>query len=138
MKIKTGFLKLIILLFITVCMSHDLLAYRKMQDDTTAAQIERVKELITYLEFALNTLGDAYTPRREKDVIITTSYSKFFRDENVQVEDDLDLNRSTVTNKDVQAYLKDVEFFFKKVSFKLDIEDTASNGQPPTCSYLRK
>ena len=58
-------------------MNHDLLAYRKMQDDTTAAQIERVKELITYLEFALNTLGDAYTPRREKDVIITSKKMKF-------------------------------------------------------------
>lgn len=93
------------------------------QDDSTAVQIERVRELITYLEFALNTIGDAYTPPREKDIIITTSYSKFFRDEDVQVEDDLDLNRSTVTNKDVQAYLKDVEFFFKNVSFKLEVED---------------
>jgi Leucine-rich repeat (LRR) protein len=93
------------------------------QEDSTAIRIEKVKELITYLEFALNTIGDAYTPPREKDIIITTSYSKFFRDEDVQIEDDLDLNRSTVTNKDVQAYLKDVEFFFKNVSFKLDIEE---------------
>jgi Leucine-rich repeat (LRR) protein len=123
MKIKTGLLKLIFLLLIASSMSSNLYAYRNMQDDSTAVQIERVKELITYLEFALNTIGDAYTPRREKDIIITTSYSKFFRDEDVQVEDDLDLGRSTVTNKDVQAYLKDVEFFFKNVSFTLDIED---------------
>jgi len=123
MKIKTSLLKLIFLILIAACMSNDIHAYRKMQDDSTAAQIARVKELITYLEYALNTIGDAYTPRREKDVIITTSYSKFFRDEDVQVEDDLDLDRSTVTNKDVQAYLKDVDFFFKNVSFKLDIED---------------
>jgi hypothetical protein len=123
MKIKTSLLKVLFLLLIAVGMNNDLYAYGKMQDDSTAVQIDRVKELITYLEFALNTIGDAYTPRREKDIIITTSYSKFFRDEDVQVEDDLDLNRSTVTNKDVQAYLKDVEFFFKHVSFKLDIED---------------
>ncbi len=123
MKIKTGLIKLTFLSLIVAFTSNDLLAYRKMQDDSTAVQIEKVKELITYLEFALNTIGDAYTPQREKDIIITTSYSKFFRDEDVQVEDDLDLNRSTVTNKDVQAYLKDVDFFFKNVSFKLDIED---------------
>ena len=123
MKIKTS---LFIGLFFIALMSPGIsrvVAHPFIQDDSTAAQIERVRELVTYLEFALNTIGDAYTPRREKDIIITMSYSKFFRDEDVQVEDDLDLNRSTVTNKDVQAYLKDVEFFFKYVSFKLDIED---------------
>jgi hypothetical protein len=35
------------------------------QEDSTAIRIEKVKELITYLEFALNTIGDAYTPPRE-------------------------------------------------------------------------
>ena len=47
---------------------------------------------------------------------IAVNYTKFFRDEDVQVEDDLIDERETVTNKNVQAYLKDVDFFFKNVS----------------------
>ncbi|MFN2128118.1 MAG: leucine-rich repeat domain-containing protein, partial [Anaerolineales bacterium] len=123
MKIKTGFKSYLVFVFLFTSIIFNVPSTSYAQEDSTAMQIERVKELITYLEFALNTLGDANTPSREKDIIITTSYSKFFRDEDVQIEDDLDMNRSTVTNKDVQAYLKDVEFFFKNVSFKLDIEE---------------
>jgi len=123
MKIKTSFRILSFLLVLFAMNSFGGIKQDVDQEDSTDVHIERVRELVTYLEFALNTLGDAYTPSREKDIIITTSYSKFFRDENVQVEDDLALIRSTVTNKDVQAYLKDVEFFFKHVSFKLDIEE---------------
>jgi len=123
MKTKTSFQTLAFLLLLIANCSFGRTQQDVDQEDSTAVQVERVRELVTYLEFALNTLGDAYTPSREKDIIITTSYSKFFRDEHVQVEDDLALNRSTVTNKDVQAYLKDVEFFFKQVSFKLDIEE---------------
>jgi len=123
MKIRTSLQVFIVFVILFTCTSYGATSRILIQDDSTASQIARVKELVSYLEFALNTLGDAYTPSREKDIIITTSYSKFFRDENVQIEDDLDLHRSTVTNKDVQAYLKDVEFFFKNVSFKLDIED---------------
>jgi hypothetical protein len=123
MKIRTSLQVFIVFLILFTSTSFNATSRGLIQNDSTASQIARVKELVSYLEFALNTLGDAYTPSREKDIIITTSYSKFFRDENVQIEDDLDLHRSTVTNKDVQAYLKDVEFFFKNVSFKLDIED---------------
>jgi len=85
MKIKTGFLKLAFLLLIASSTSNDLYALGKMQDDSLAVQVEKVKGLISYLEFALNTIGDSNTPPREKDIIITTSYSKFFRDEDVQV-----------------------------------------------------
>jgi hypothetical protein len=40
----------------------------------------------------------------------------------VQVEDDLDENRSVITNKDVVAYLKDINFFFKEAKFELNID----------------
>jgi Leucine-rich repeat (LRR) protein len=123
MKTNTSFKIIALTLFLFSLKSFGETRQDVAQEDSTAIHIERVRELVSYLEFALNTLGDAYTPSREKDIIITTSYSKFFRDENVQVEDDLALTRSTVTNKDVQAYLKDVEFFFRHVSFKLDIEE---------------
>ncbi|OYX12394.1 MAG: internalin, partial [Algoriphagus sp. 32-45-6] len=50
-------------------------------------------------------------------------YLKIFRDAKVQVEDDLLLDRKVVTNKDVTAYLKDIEFFYKNVQFKFKIRE---------------
>lgn len=83
------------------------------------ARLERYKEeaegLVRFFQFTLNTLGDSGTPAREKDIIIQESYLKFFQSPTVQVEDDLVPDRSVVTNKDVQAYLKDVDFFFRQV-----------------------
>ncbi|AMQ57508.1 leucine-rich repeat domain-containing protein [Algoriphagus sanaruensis] len=83
----------------------------------------KVEDQILFLEYLLNTVGNAQTPARDKDVIIRESYLKIFRDEKVQVEDDLLLDRKVVTNKDVTAYLKDIEFFYKNVEFKFKIRE---------------
>lgn len=94
---------------------------------------QKVKDIIAFLEFMLNTIGSSATSARDKDVLITESYSKIFRDAKVQVEDDLDEQRAVITNKDVTAYLKDVDFFFSDVKFEFTIEDikgsTMANGQ---------
>src|SRR5690606_7038972 len=94
---------------------------------------EKVRDLVAFLELLLNTLGSSTSTPRDKDVIITESYTKVFRDARVQVEDDLAPGRSTITNKDVVAYLKDVDFFFDNVTFSIDIEKiekgTNANGQ---------
>lgn len=79
------------------------------------------QELITYLEFTLNAIGDNELSPKEKDIIISESYLKMFRDGKVQIEDDLDASRETVTNKDVQAYLKDVDFFFRYAHFTFNV-----------------
>ncbi|MBD8490559.1 leucine-rich repeat domain-containing protein [Echinicola sp. CAU 1574] len=84
---------------------------------------QKVEDQIQFLEYFLNTVGSEQTPARDKDVIITESYKKIFRDGKVQVEDDLVLDRQVITNKDVPAYLKDVEFFFKDASFKFKVRD---------------
>lgn len=84
---------------------------------------EKIKQLVSFLEFTVNTLGDDQTPTREKEIIINQSYQKIFRDDKVQIEDDLDENRDVITNKDVQAYLKDIDFFFKEVEFEFDVEN---------------
>lgn len=93
---------------------------------------EKVRDLVAFFQLLLNTLGSSSSSARDKDIIITESYSKIFRDAKVQVEDDLAGTRSTITNKDVVAYLKDVDFFFENVSFELNIEDikkgTNANG----------
>lgn len=83
----------------------------------------KVRDMVTFLEYVLNTLGSRQTSSRDKDVLVTQSYTKIFRDAKVQVEDDLDEGRKVITNKDVQAYLKDVDFFFDDAVFKLDVED---------------
>src|SRR5688500_5310224 len=89
---------------------------------------KEVRDMVAFFQYMLNTLGDATTSSRDKDVLVTESYTKIFRDAKVQVEDDLDEDRTVITNKDVQAYLKDVDFFFKDVKFEFTIEDIESRG----------
>ena len=79
--------------------------------------------MVSFLEYSMNVLGDPSFSAKEKDVVINESYSKIFANDKVQIEDDLDANRDVVTNKDVQAYLKDVDFFFKQVKFEFNIID---------------
>lgn len=83
----------------------------------------KVEDQILFLEYLLNTVGSDETSARDKDVIIRESYLKIFRDAKVQIEDDLLQDRKVVTNKDVTAYLKDIEFFYKNVQFKFKIRE---------------
>ena len=91
--------------------------------DQLAELSTKVEDQVQFLEFLLNTVGNAQTSARDKDVIIRESYLKIFRDGKVQVEDDLLLDRKVVTNKDVTAYFKDIEFFYKNVEFKFKIRE---------------
>src|SRR5262245_48097220 len=79
---------------------------------------KKVRDLVAFFQFMLNTLGGKQTSTRDKDVMITESYAKIFRDDKVQIEDDLDTDRKVITNKDVVAYLKDVDYFFNDVKFE--------------------
>lgn len=91
---------------------------------------KKVRDMVAFLEFMLNTLGSSSTPIRDKEVLVTESYSKIFRDSKVQVEDDLDEERKVITNKDIVAYLKDVNFFFHDVRFEFIIEDIKGSTMP--------
>jgi hypothetical protein len=97
------------------------------QQSLSAAEIDRYKQdaamMISFLEFTFNTIGNPEISVREKDIIINQSWEKIFKDEKVQIEDDLDENRDVPLNKDVQGYLKDIDFFFKNVSFTFTIEN---------------
>ena len=84
---------------------------------------ERVRDLVEFLEFALNTIGNSNTPTRDKNIIINQSYLKIFEHSKVQIEDDLNDDRDMITRKDIQAYLSDIDFFFKHVEFTFNIED---------------
>jgi Leucine-rich repeat (LRR) protein len=93
----------------------------------SASDIQRYEQdaatMISFLEFTFNTIGNPEIPVREKDIIINESWEKMFVDDEVQIEDDLDENRDVPLNKEVQAYLKDIDFFFRQVSFTFTIED---------------
>ncbi|WNJ19668.1 leucine-rich repeat domain-containing protein [Pontibacter sp. G13] len=93
-------------------------------DESTIAQYqEESRQMVAFLTFTLNTIGDPLTTARQKETIIQESYLKIFRDAKVQVEDDLVEGRSVVTNKDIQAYLKDIDFFFQEVRFEILVKE---------------
>ena len=81
---------------------------------------DQCTQMMEYLTSTLNFLGDPNNPPSEKEIIINSSYLKIFKSDKVQIEDDL-ANRHVPLNKDVQAYMKDVVFFFKEVHFSTHI-----------------
>ena len=100
---------------------------QKLSKDEVTKYESEIRNMITYLEETMNFIGDSTSTAAEKEIVFTESWSKIFIDDQVQVEDDLDINRKTPINKDVQAYLKDIDFFFKWATFKFDLQ-SISNG----------
>lgn len=88
----------------------------ELTSDEINAYKEKVKGLVNYVESTLNFIGDPETVPREKEIAISESYLKVFKDDKVQIEDDLDDNRDVPLHKDVQAYLKDIRFFSGKLN----------------------
>ena len=103
------------------------MASLKAQIALTSQEIDgyraQAEQLTSFLEFTFNTIGDPEVPVKEKDIIINQSFNKFFESEKVQIEDDLVDQRDVPINKDVQAYLKDIDFFYKQVTFEFRIEE---------------
>lgn len=102
----------------------------KAKPVNVAEDEKRVQDIVAFLQYLLNTLGSNSTSARDKEVLITESYSKIFRDSKVQIEDDLAESRLVITNKDIVPYLKDVDFFFKDVKFEFTIEEIKSSTLP--------
>ncbi|MCF6342273.1 MAG: hypothetical protein L3J31_05645 [Bacteroidales bacterium] len=82
---------------------------------------EQSKQMVKYLEGTLNFLGDPNEVAADKDIVINQSFLKIFQSDEVQIEDDLDENREIPISKDVQAYLKDIDFFYKTASFTFEV-----------------
>ena len=108
----------LILFFLTLSITAQNLSDKDIKEYET-----QIYQMVNYLQETVNFIGDPDNYVQEKDIIFKESYSKIFRDDNVQVEDDLDENRGTTINKDVQAYLKDIDFFFDNVKFTFDIQN---------------
>ncbi|MBU1369962.1 MAG: hypothetical protein KJ578_06425 [Bacteroidetes bacterium] len=94
---------------------------QQLSPDDIDSYKQQCRQMVNFIEGTLNFLGDTLSTVQEKEIVINESFSKIFRDDEVQVEDDLDENREMPVNKNVQAYLKDVDFFFKTVRFTFDI-----------------
>ena len=110
---------------------------KKQSKDEVAKYETEINNMMVYLEETMNFLGDSTSLPVEKEIVFTESWSKIFIDDKVQIEDDLDVNRSTPINKDVQAYLKDIDFFFKWAEFKLDLQSIASSTRDDGTTYFK-
>jgi len=108
-----------------LCFSAGIFAQNK--GSLTTAELEKYKQQVTslvkFLESTVNFLGDPTSIAKEKEIVINESYLKIFLNDKVQVEDDLDENREVPLYKDVQAYLKDIGFFYRRAKFEFVIAD---------------
>lgn len=100
--------------------------YAQEQNALSAEELaeykSKARDITGFYFYLLNTLAGNKTSSAEKEIIVTNSYKKYFLNEKVQIEDDLDTDRTVPTNKNVAAYLKDVDFFFKDASFEFEIQ----------------
>lgn len=110
---------------------------QKLSKEEVARYESEIKTMLNYLEETLNFIGDSTTTASEKEIVFTDSWSKIFINDKVQVEDDLDVNRKTPINKDVQAYLKDIDFFFKQANFKFDVQSIANSTRNDGSIYFK-
>ena len=129
--------KIAILFILFIGFSFGAQAQSKLSKDEVAKYESEINNMISYLEETMNFLGDSTTSALEKEIVFTESWSKIFIDDKVQIEDDLDVNRNTPINKDVQAYLKDIDFFFKWANFKLDLQSIANNTRDNGTIYFK-
>ncbi len=109
----------------------------KLTPQEEAVYKTQCRQMMEYLEGTLNFLGNPANPPAEKEIIINESYLKIFQNDKVQIEGDLDAHRVVPLHKDVQAYLKDVVFFFKKVSFSFHITDIRALPKPNGSIYFK-
>jgi Leucine-rich repeat (LRR) protein len=130
MRINTNHLSINFLTILLMLVFALPLLAQEEEESNIAAYQEEVRQMVSFLQYSMNVLGDPVYSAKEKDVVINESFSKIFVDDKVQIEDDLVRKRDVVTNKDVQAYLKDVDFFFKQVTFEFNIIDIDHSETP--------
>ena len=96
-----------------------------------------INKMVNYLQETLNFIGDPTQTAQEKEIIFSQTYAKIFQDDKVQIEDDLDTKRNTNLSKDVQAYLKDIDFFFQYAAFTFDVQSVANLTKESGETYFK-
>lgn len=128
----------LLLLFVTLTAT----AQKKKQNKTLtkeeiAAYETEITKMVNYLQETFNFIGDPEQTTQEKEIVFSQSYTKIFQNNKVQIEDDLDTKRNANLTKDVQAYLKDIDFFFQYATFTLDIQNIASLSKDDGTPYFK-
>ena len=106
------------------------------KEELAAYEVE-ITKMVNYLQETLNFIGDPEQTAQEKEIVFSQSYTKIFQDDKVQIEDDLDTQRNTNLSKDVQAYLKDVDFFFQYATFTFDVQNIANLNKEDGTPYFK-
>lgn len=96
-----------------------------------------IHKMVNYLQETLNFIGDPTQTAQEKEIIFSQTYAKIFQNDKVQIEDDLDTKRNTNLSKDVQAYLKDIDFFFQYATFTFDVQSVANLSKETGETYFK-
>ena len=132
--------KIVALAFMLCCILINGTAQNKnnaLTKEELANYESEIHKMVHYLQETLNFIGDPSQTSQEKEIIFTQSYAKIFQDDKVQIEDDLDIQRSTTLSKDVQAYLKDIDFFFQYAQFTFDVQSIANLNKPDGTPYFK-
>ena len=142
-KVESRTLKMVCLMLCCIGLNLNAPAQKKNQNNTSLTKEEmanyetEIRKMVNYLQETLNFIGDPTQTAQEKEIIFTQSYAKIFLDDKVQIEDDLDTKRSTTLSKDVQAYLKDIDFFFQYAQFSFNIQSIANLNKPDGSPYFK-
>jgi Leucine-rich repeat (LRR) protein len=147
LKVDSLKFKVVFLLLCCIGISFTASAQKKNQNKTQnkggltkeelAIYETEISQMVNYLQETLNFIGDPEQTAQEKEIVFSQSYTKIFQDDKVQIEDDLDTQRNANLTKDVQAYLKDIDFFFKYARFSFDIQNIASLSKDDGTPYFK-
>lgn len=142
-KLKVESLRLKVFLLLLLLIATTATAQKKNQNkngltkEEIAAYETEITKMVNYLQETLNFIGDPEQTTQEKEIVFSQSYTKIFQDNKVQIEDDLDTKRNANLTKDVQAYLRDVDFFFQYATFTFDIQSIASLNKEDGSPYFK-
>ena len=142
-KRKTENGKRIVIFLFLLCIAVSGMAQKKKQNTGTLTKEElatyetEIKKMVNYLQETLNFIGDPTQTAQEKEIIFSQSYTKIFLNNKVQIEDDLDTKRNATLSKDVQAYLKDIDFFFQHATFTFDVQSIANMSKDDGTPFFK-
>lgn len=131
----------VFILLLLFCIGMTATAQKKNPNALTKEEIANyendIKKMVSYLQETFNFIGDPNQSTQEKEIIFSQSYAKVFQDDKVQIEDDLDSKRNVTLTKDVQAYLKDIDFFFQHAQFTFNIQNIANLYKEDGTPYFK-
>lgn len=143
-KLRVESLKFKVVLLFLCCLGISLTATAQKKNsnkgltkEELAAYETEITKMVNYLQETLNFIGDPDQTAQEKEIVFSQSYTKIFQDDKVQIEDDLDTQRNANLTKDVQAYLRDIDFFFQYATFTFDIQNIANLTKDDGAPYFK-